>query len=81
MSADTNNNKKSEQIWNDIKEKKINLFAMEQPLKDLCTFSNVDPARCYLVSRAAALLPALEDALKDKYKCTASDRFIIVETK
>lgn len=69
------------QIWEEIKDKDIDVFAMTGKISQYCEFIEIDPAKCYLVCKASAALPALETALGEKFTCTLTEKYVLVEKK
>lgn len=68
-----------QQIWNEIKDKDIDLFAMVTKVKQYCNFIDIDADKCYLMCKTGAALPALETALGDAYICTRVEKYVLVE--
>jgi len=72
----------AEQIWAEIKDKEILMFALPgQKIVDYCAPVPIDPMRCFLLSKASATLPALEEAVGKEYECTSAEKYIIVSRK
>jgi len=72
----------SEQIWSEIKSREILMFALPgQKVSDFCTPVPIDPTRCFLVTKASATLPALEEAIGPDYECTSAEKYIIISRK
>ncbi len=71
----------ADQIWESIRKESINVYGMDQNLEDIANFSPIDTTKCFLTTKAAALLPVLEEKLAKKYSVYSSDRFIVVEKK
>lgn len=72
----------AEQIWSEIKSKEILMFALPgQKVSDYCTPVPIDPTRCFLVAKATATLPALEEAIGPDFECTSAEKYIIVARK
>jgi len=72
----------AEQIWSEIRGKEIFMFALPgQKVADYCTPVPIDPTRCFLVAKATATLPALEEAIGPDYDCTSAEKYIIVSRK
>jgi hypothetical protein len=69
------------QIWEEIKVKDIDVFAMTSKVEQYCEFVDIDPTKCYLTCKATAALPALETALGEKFTCTMVDKYVVVEKK
>jgi hypothetical protein len=69
----------AETIWNDIKDRNIDMFALSgAKVSDYCKPVEIDPSRCFLLFKASAVLPALEAAVAGKYDIEIADRYIIV---
>jgi hypothetical protein len=69
----------AEKIWDEIKDRDISLFALNgQKVSDYCTVTRVEPAKCYVVAKVSAVLPALEESLGKKYSCELVDKYIVV---
>jgi hypothetical protein len=68
-------------IWSEIKNKEMNVFAMAVKVSDYCEYVDIDPSKCFLVCKASAALPALETALGDNYSCTLVEKYVLVEKK
>lgn len=72
----------AEQIWAEIKDKEILMFALPgQKIVDYCAPVPIDPTRCFLISKASATLPALEEAVGKEYECSSAEKYIIVSRK
>jgi hypothetical protein len=72
----------SEKIWNEIKNKEINLFSLPSKcIADYCTPAPLDPNRCFLVAKASATLPALEEAIGGEYVCERMEKYIVISRK
>jgi hypothetical protein len=70
----------AQQIWEDIKDKQINMFALPgQTVSQYCEPVLIEPSKCYLSAKVSAVLPALEEALKGLYLVERIDRFVVVE--
>jgi hypothetical protein len=69
------------QLWDEIKEKNMDVFAMATKVADYCEFVDIDPAKCYLICKATAALPALETALGSKFTCSLIEKYVLVEKK
>lgn len=69
------------QIWEEIKEKQIDVFAMTGKVSQYCEFVDIDPSKCYVVCKATAALPALETALADKFTVSMVDKYVVIEKK
>lgn len=69
----------ADKIWNDIKEKKIEIFALpDQFVSNYCQPIIIEPSKLYLTFSVSAFLPALELALKDVYSVERMDKYICV---
>src|SRR5574338_78006 len=67
------------QIWNDIKDKNIEMFALPDQVVNMhCHPVPIDPDRLFLVANSTAVLPSLEVAVGKKYTVEQADKFIIV---
>lgn len=72
----------AEEIWNEIKDKEIHMFALpNQRISDYCQPFPIEPSRCFLFFKASAVLPALETAIGKNYECEAVDKYIVVKRK
>lgn len=69
-------------IWNEIKNKPINMFAIQnQTVQNYCQPVSLDPSKCFLKYTASSVIPALETVLQDTYDFEASGQYIIVSRK
>jgi len=69
----------AEQIWQEIKDRHINLFSLPgQTIERHCTPVKVDPSKLYLTSNVPAILPALEVALGSVYSVERVNKYITV---
>ena len=70
-------------IWNEIKDKPINVFGglTGHVVSSYCAPVDLDPSKCFLRFTASAVLPALETSVGPNYVCEAADKFIIVSRK
>jgi hypothetical protein len=66
-------------VWDEIKDKNIDVFAMTSKISEFCEYVDIDPVKCYLKCKASAALPALETALGPKYQCTLVEKWVVVE--
>lgn len=72
--------KSSQQLWNEIKEKSINVFAMESTVEKYFKRLDIDDKKCYLECKASAALPALETALGEKFSVSlAENNYVLVQ--
>lgn len=66
-------------IWNEIKDKAIEMFALpDQKISNHVFPSFVEPSKLYLMARATCALPAVEQALGNKFNVELMDRYIVV---
>jgi hypothetical protein len=69
----------AEKIWNEIKEKSIEMFALpNQKVQKYCKVITIEPTKLYLIPSAASVLPALELALGDRYSVEVVDKYLAV---
>ncbi len=68
-------------IWNYLKNKDIDLFAIKKKVSDYCEMVEIDPNKCHLVSKASAVYPVLEDNFGHIYNFSKIDKYIVVEKK
>lgn len=67
------------QIWNEVKEKDIEMFALPgQKVYMHVHPVEVEPSKLYLTLNSSAVLPSLEVALGNKYFVELVDRFVVV---
>jgi hypothetical protein len=72
----------AEQVWNEIKDKQVLMFALpNQKISDYCQPVPIDPARCFLIHRTGALIPALEESIGPNYQCESIEKYIVVSRK
>jgi hypothetical protein len=66
-------------IWEEIKSKPLAMFSLpSQKVSDYCQPAKIDKNRCFLVHRAAAVIPSLEAAIGTDYSIETADKYIIV---
>lgn len=70
---------KSQEIWNSIKDKNIDIFSLTKKVSDYFSYVDIDANKCHLEISVSAALPALETTLGPKYACGVSGRFVVVE--
>jgi hypothetical protein len=71
-----------EEIWNEIKDKQINMFALPgQTVSSYAQPVPIEPTRCFLLLRASSAVPAIEEALGDKYGFEIMDKYMIISRK
>lgn len=68
-------------VWDEIKDKTMDVFAMTSTVANYCEYVDIDPAKCYVTCKASAALPALETALGVKYQVSVVDKYVLVEKK
>ena len=81
MANKESNTNVAAQIWEQIKEKPVNMYALpNQKVEDYCKPAMVEPSKCYLTltSTASALLPALEETLGKTYTVELVGKYIAV---
>ena len=72
----------SESIWNDLKDRTFQIFALkDQPVDKFCTYLNMDTERCFISCKSSAVLPALEGWFGDKFTFELYDKYVIVSRK
>jgi hypothetical protein len=72
----------AEKIWNEIKNKEIQMFSLPgKVVSDFCKPIQIEPSRCFLLFKASAVLPALEEAIGKAYECEAMDKYIVITRK
>lgn len=82
MTDENKNLTEAEKIWNEIKDKDIQMFSLPvQKVASFCQPVLIDPSRCFLLFKASAVLPMLEETLGENYECSAADKYIIVSRK
>jgi len=65
-------------IWAEIKDKRMDLFALPAKVSDFCSYQDVEPTKCYLVLKAGAALSALEELLGSSFKCELVNKWVVV---
>jgi hypothetical protein len=73
----------AQQIWNEIQNKQLELFALPaQLVSKYFTPVSVEPSRLYLDNKGVgATIPALETALGSKFAVELMDRFVVVSVR
>lgn len=67
------------EIWNEIKDKKIEMFAL--PDQFVCMHCHpvvIEPSKLYLLTNSSAVLPSLETAIGSGYSVEKLDKFVAV---
>lgn len=76
---ENNTDSVAEKIWNSIKGKKVEMFALpDQYVHMYCEPIPIEPSKLYLKFRVPAILPALEEAVKNTHKVERMDKYIVV---
>jgi len=66
-------------IWNEIKDKSIEMFALpDQQVNMHAHPIVVEPSKLYLITNSTAVLPSLEAAIGKKYTVELADKYVIV---
>jgi hypothetical protein len=66
-------------IWKEIKDKKIEMFALPEQLVCMhCHPVCVEPNKLYLLINSSAVLPSLETAIGNKYVIELNHKFVVV---
>ncbi len=69
----------AEKMWNEIKNKPINLWALPaQLISQNVSVLPVSDTQLFITLKSPAVLPALEEALSGKYTVTQNDKYIII---
>jgi hypothetical protein len=69
-------------IWNEIKDKNINMFALPgKKVSDYCKPVPLEPNRCFLVANAQAFISALEESIGSNYVCERMEKYVVVSRK
>ncbi len=69
----------SDKIWEEIKDKKIDLFALpNQTVSMYCQPVNVNPSKLYLTYKASSVIAAMEETLGSSYKLEHAGNYITV---
>jgi hypothetical protein len=69
----------ADKIWAEIQNKPILMFSLpNQIVANYCTQAKIDPSRCFLQYKAAAVIPALEEAIGKGFTVEAVDKYIVV---
>jgi hypothetical protein len=79
--TDTNQQELTEsaKIWNEIKDRSISMFALPaQKVSDYCQPVEIDKTRCFLLHKAAAVIPSLEAALGKDFTLEAVDKYLVI---
>jgi len=73
--ADTESGK----IWNEIKDKNIEMFALpDQKVSDHCAPVNIEPSKLYLRTRSSSVLPSLEASCGKNFTVELVDKYVTV---
>lgn len=69
----------AEQIWEEIKDKPINLFSLPgKKVFNFCQPKMVEPSKLYLIYNITSFLPALETALGNDYNVELMLKYLVV---
>jgi hypothetical protein len=72
----------AQQIWEEIKNKKLDLFALpNQLVSQYCETVEVEPSKLYLKLKMQSVLPALEKALGENFTVEQVTKYTTVERK
>ena len=72
----------ADKIWDDIKNKPVEMFALPKQFVHMyCEPITIEPTKLYLRYKVPALLPALEEAVKDKYTVEIANKYLCVSPK
>lgn len=73
---------KAQKIWEEIKNKPIELFGLPgQTVSKYCTPVFIEPNKLYVQYKIGALLPMLEELLRNKYDVELVDKYITIAPK
>jgi hypothetical protein len=68
-----------DKIWDDIKDKPLEMFALPQQFVHMyCEPITIEPTKLYLKYKVPAVLPALEEVLKNKYIVERANKYICI---
>lgn len=71
-----------EQIWNEIKDRRVSLFTLgNRTISDYAKFHSIDPNQCFVSFTISAFLPVLEEAIRDKFVVEQSSKYILISRK
>lgn len=72
----------SQKIWEEIKDIDLLMFSLpNQKVSDFCYPFPLDPSKCFILPKASAVLPALEEAIGKNFDCVMMDKYIMVSRK
>jgi hypothetical protein len=75
----TNTKTVSQKIWDEIKNKKIDMFSLpDQTVTMHCSPMFIDPSTLYLTYKASSVITQLEESLGAKYKVSIDGKYISV---
>lgn len=70
----------SQKIWDEIKNKKIEMFSLpDQTVSMHCSPVYIDPETLYLTYKASSIINQLEESLGSKYKVSLDMKYISVK--
>ncbi len=67
------------ETWDAIKDRDIDVFAMQSKVHKFCSFVDIDETKCYVSYKAGAVLPALETVLGDKFTVSLVEKYLLIE--
>lgn len=77
--SEKNKTTKSEEIWEEIKNKEVLMFALpNQTVNMYCKPVSIDPNRLFLEFRTTSFFPALEAALGNKFNIELVNKWLVV---
>ena len=66
-------------VEQEVTDKQLNMFALPKQFVHMyCEPKQIEPTKLYVTFSASAVLPALEEVLKDQYSVELVDRYICV---
>ena len=71
----------AEIIWDDIKNRNINMFSMICKVSSYCNSIPLDPTRCFLTLKVSSVLASLEDELGKEYDFELIDKYVAISKK
>ena len=75
------NKSNAEKIWNEIKNKKINVFGTVEKITKFLSKIDLPGDELYVKLTASAALPALEATLGKKYVIEGAERYTVIKYK
>lgn len=72
----------SDIIWEEIRNIQISLFALPgKTVEQYCKRVSIEPNKCFLLQSVSSVLPALEEAIGNKYNCELMQKYIVITRK